>query len=311
MTNPLFDAAIWEKAWEADRQTGVSKMKQAGIDPARTFDAKAESFNAEVFSEQGRRRARRIMDWLEDQGVVFSGASVLDIGAASGGFAVPFAEQGAAVTAIETSPPLVELMRQNIAKLSGGSVEVVHQPFENIDLAAKGWDRAFDLVFVSMCPVLVDWPGVERVLGCAKQFCYMSLPVGSQEHSLVDEIWPLVADHPRKASHMEMVYLIQLLLLNGYAFQSLVTREMKTTTLTKAEAFEDTIRWLGIYGLPVDDRVRAVVSEHLDKQYPSDQVAIRQGGRFGKVLVRLQSQHMYSREERLRAESESDGGTKR
>lgn len=308
MTNPLFETALWEKAWEEDRDTGVNKMKRAGIDPARSFDAKAETFNAEVFSEQGRRRARRIMDWLEDQGVAFDGASILDIGAASGGFSVPFAERGAAVTAIETSPPQVELLRKNSANLSGGSVEVVHRPFEDIDLNAMGWNEAFDLVFVSMCPVLVDWASVERVLGCAKQYCYMSLPVGSQEHSLVDEVWPLVADRPRQVSHMEMVYLTQLLLLKGYAYQSLVTREMKTTTLTREAAFEDTIRWLGIYGLDVDDRVRAAVSAHLDRHYPSDKVMIRQGGRFGKVLVRLQSQHMYSREERQQAGNSAEGG---
>ncbi len=73
-------------------------MKRAGIDPAHSFDSSAKSFNKEVFSEEGRRRARRIMNWLEDQGVEFSGSSVLDIGAASGGFSIPFAERGADVT---------------------------------------------------------------------------------------------------------------------------------------------------------------------------------------------------------------------
>ncbi|MCM3039561.1 hypothetical protein M3201_07590 [Paenibacillus motobuensis] len=42
-----------------------------------------------------------------------------------------------------------------------------------------------------------------------------------------------------------------------------------------------------------------IVSCHLDTRYPGEQVEIRQGGRFGKVLVRLQSQHMYDREDRI------------
>lgn len=85
MTNELFDSSVWEQAWKEDSNTGVNKMKRAGIDPAHSFDSSAKSFNKEVFSEEGRRRARRIMNWLEDQGVEFSGASILDIGAASGG----------------------------------------------------------------------------------------------------------------------------------------------------------------------------------------------------------------------------------
>jgi len=38
----------------------------------------------------------------------------LEIGAASGVFSVPFAERGARVTAVETSPPLIELLEENI-----------------------------------------------------------------------------------------------------------------------------------------------------------------------------------------------------
>ncbi|WP_068781192.1 class I SAM-dependent methyltransferase [Paenibacillus sp. GM2] len=298
MTNELFDSSVWEQAWKEDSNTGVNKMKRAGIDPAHSFDSSAKSFNKEVFSEDGRRRARRIMNWLEDQGVEFSGASILDIGAASGGFSVPFAERGAAVTAVETSRPLVELLQQNSSGLGKGAVKVVHEPFEHIDLEVRGWKRAFDIVFVSMCPVLVDWASVEKVLSCARAFCYMSLSVGSHKHSLVDEIWPLVTARPREAEHLEMMYLTQLLLLKGYSYQSLVTQEMKTITVSRKTAFNDTINRLKMHGITVDERVRDVISRHLDKRYPGDQVEIQQGGRFGKVLVRLQNQHMYDREER-------------
>ncbi|MGX4585801.1 class I SAM-dependent methyltransferase [Paenibacillus chitinolyticus] len=299
MTNELFDSAVWEKAWKEDPYTGVNKMKRAGIDPAHSLDSAAESFNKEVFSEEGRRRARRIMNWLEDQGVEFSGSSVLDIGAASGGFSVPFAQRGADVTAVETSRPLIELLEQNSSGLTKGKVKVVHEPFENIDLEVRGWERAFDLVFVSMCPVLNDWANVEKVLSCAKAFCYMSLSVGSRKHSLVDEVWPLVTDRPREIEHLEMIYLTQLLLLKGYSYQSLVTEEMKTTTVFKEMAFKDTMNWLKMYGIAADEGVRHIVSRHLDTRYPGEGVEIRQGGRFGKVLVRLQNQHMYDREDRI------------
>ncbi|AZK48864.1 class I SAM-dependent methyltransferase [Paenibacillus lentus] len=287
MSNELFDSTVWEKAWKEDLYTGVNKMKRAGIDPAHSLDSSAKSFNQEVFSEEGRRRTRRIMNWLTEQGVEFSGSSVLDIGAASGGFSIPFAEQGADVTAVETSDPLIELLLQNSWGLTNGTVKVVHEPFESIDLVAKGWEGGFDLVFVSMCPVLVDWASVERVLSCARSFCYMSLPVGSREHSLVDEVWPLVTDRPRETEHLEMVYLTQLLLLKGYSYQSLVTREMKTTTVSKEAAFHNTINWLKMHGIAMDEKDRHIVSRHLDTRYPGEQVEIRQGGRFGKVLVRL------------------------
>ncbi|WP_059041331.1 class I SAM-dependent methyltransferase [Paenibacillus rubinfantis] len=299
MVNQLFDPALWEKAWKEDQDTSINKMKRVGVDPAHALDSSAKSFNQEVFSEGGRRRARRIMNWLQDQGVEFSGSSILDIGAASGGFSIPFAEQGADVTAVETSNPLVELLQQNRSGLTKGSIQVVHEPFESIDLEERGWERAFDLVFVSMCPVLIDWPSVERVLSCAKSYCYMSLAVGSREHSLVDEIWPLVTDLPRKEEHLEMFYLTQLLMLKGYSYQSLVTREMKTTSVPKEVAYGNTLDWLKLHGVTVDEKVRQIVSHHLDTRYPGDQVEIRQGGRFGKVLVHLEREQMYNKEDRM------------
>ncbi|MGF7047561.1 SAM-dependent methyltransferase [Paenibacillus sp. DS2015] len=294
--NDFFNEAIWEKAWKDDIYTRVNKMKSAGIDAAHAFDHKASSFNEQAFNEEGRQRTKRIMNWLEGQGVKFKDTSILDIGAASGGFSVPFAERGASVTSVEPCLPLAELLVENITGLTNGKVEVVSEPFEDIDVQAKGWRKAFDLVFVSMCPVIVDWESVEKVLSCAQQFCYISLSAGSIDHSLVNEVWPLVTDQPFDTEHSEMAYLLHLLYIKGYSYESLVTREMKTTEVSRKTALQEVMTWLGMYGLPADDRNREIVASYLERTYPSDKVGIRQGGRFGKVLIRLQDQNMYTRE---------------
>ncbi|CAM4483645.1 MAG: class I SAM-dependent methyltransferase [Paenibacillus macerans] len=296
MRNDFFNEAAWEQAWKEDTHTAVNKMKNAGIDPVRTFDDKAKSFNEQAFNEEGRQRARRIMNWLEGQGVTFKDNTILDIGAASGGFTVPFAERGARVTSVEPNLSLSELLRENIAGIANGKVDVVAEPFEDIDIQAKGWEKAFDFVFVSMCPVIVDWESVEKVLSCARKFCYISLSAGSREHSLVNEIWPLVTDQPMKNEHLEMAYLLHLLYLKGYSYESLVTKELKTTELSREAALQEVMNWLKMFNLPADDRSRNIVADYLERTYPADKVEIRQGGRFGKVLIRLQDQNMYTRE---------------
>ncbi|MCM3697803.1 bifunctional 2-polyprenyl-6-hydroxyphenol methylase/3-demethylubiquinol 3-O-methyltransferase UbiG [Paenibacillus macerans] len=296
MRNDFFNEAAWEQAWKEDMHTAVNKMKNAGIDPVRTFDDKAKSFNEQAFNEEGRQRAKRIMNWLEGQGVTFKGTSILDIGAASGGFSVPFAERGAQVTSVEPNLSLGELLRENIAGMTNGKVDVVAEPFEDIDIQARGWEKAFDFAFVSMCPVITDWESVEKVLSCARKFCYISMTAGSREHSLVNEIWPLVTDQPMKNEHLEMAYLLHLLYLKGYSYESLVTKEMKTTEVSKEAALQEVMNWLKMFNLPADDRSRNIVAEYLERTYPADKVEIRQGGRFGKVLIRLQDQNMYTRE---------------
>ncbi|QQZ60957.1 class I SAM-dependent methyltransferase [Paenibacillus sonchi] len=297
MINDLFSADVWEKAWKEDPAAMGNRFKQSGMDMARAFDHKAKSFNEEVFSEGGRRRSERIIGWLEGQGVDFEGLSVLDVGAASGGFTVPFADRGAKVTAVEPNHPLAGLFIENTARFGPGQVELVHDLFEHVDLDAKGWKGAFDLVFASMSPVVVDWESVESVLSCARKYCYISLNAGGREFSLLNEVLPLLNGQALPAKSSDMAYLTHLLYLKGYSFESLITREMKTTELSSEEAVEETLMLLKHHKLPADEAARRTVTEYVHRTYPDGKVQVQQGGRFGKVLIRLQELNMYSRAE--------------
>lgn len=297
MTRDLFDIAVWEKAWKEDADSTSNRMKRAGVDPTRSFDSKAKVFDEEVFSEGGRRRSDRIIGWMEEQGVDFAGLSVLDIGAASGGFSVPFAELGAKVTAIEPNGPLAELFEANKARVSAGKPEItlVREAFEDIDVAARGWEQKFDLVFVSMCPVIADWGSVEKLLSCAKQFCYISLLAGGRQHSLINEVRHLLTGKESHPDASDMAYLNHLLYLKGYSYQSIITREMKTTVLSAEEAVDELMAQLKFQNLPEDHSSRKLVHDYIRSTYPDGQVSVSQGGRFGKVLIRLQDQNMHSR----------------
>ncbi|WP_108992596.1 class I SAM-dependent methyltransferase [Paenibacillus agaridevorans] len=298
MMNTFFDASVWEKAWKEDRNTAINKMLNAGMDPTRVFDKRAVSFNKEVFSEGGKKRTHRILSWIEGQNVDFNGMTVLDIGAASGGFSVAFAERGARVTAVEPNGPLRELLQKNIQDLPEGSVEVIAEPFEDIDLEGRGWLNKFDLVFVSMCPVITDWDGAERVLSCARGYCYISMPAGRREHSLLDDVRTLVTQEPIRDEIMEFAYLLHLLYLKGYSFESILSREVKTTKSDLEIANKEVINWLKIHGLPADENSLSIITEYMQQTYPDGQVEYQEGGRFGKVLIRLQDLNMYTRKPR-------------
>lgn len=228
-------------------------------------------------------------------GGYFAGLSVLDVGAASGGFSVPFADRGAKVTAVEPNLPLSGLLMENTARFPQGQVELVRDLFENVDLDARGWKGAFDLVFVSMSPAIVDWGSVESVLSCARKYCYISLNAGSMEHSLLNEVLPLLTGHEVHAQSSDMAYLSHLLYLKGYSFESLVTREMKTTGVTHEEAAGEMLLLLKHRNMPAERASRRVIEEYVRRTYPGGKVTIQQGGRFGKVLIRLQDLNMYSR----------------
>ncbi|GAB7057634.1 MULTISPECIES: bifunctional 2-polyprenyl-6-hydroxyphenol methylase/3-demethylubiquinol 3-O-methyltransferase UbiG [Paenibacillus] len=295
MIEMLRNEAAWEKAWKDDQTTGVNLMKSAGIEPRFTFGAiAAQNYNEQSFNDEGRRRSARIIGWLENQGVNFNGASVLDIGAASGIFSIPFAQRGADVTAVEPSLPFTELLAHNNQKWADGKVKIVRAAFEDMDTKTLGWNQAFDFVFVSMCPAITDWEMVEKVISCARKFCYISLAAGPKEHSLTLEILPLLNHSYNKHQNSEMMYLLQLLYLKGYAFHSLVTKEMKARVVSRAEAIQEVLHWLNFYNYPVDENTQAIIEDYLDQTYPGKTIPIKQGGRFGKVLIQLEEQSMFN-----------------
>lgn len=113
MTKDRFSNQYWEKAWEADPNTQDKRMKRAGLgDPsALGFEKWAENFNKNSFTEESQQRTKWIMNWIEQQTGRFSNLSVLDIGVASGVFSVPFAKEGAKVTALEASPILHDMLK--------------------------------------------------------------------------------------------------------------------------------------------------------------------------------------------------------
>lgn len=52
---------------------------------------------------------------------------------------------------------------------------------------------------------------------------------------------------------------------------------------------------LPLHHLDGGEATRKVVTDYLHTAYPQQQVVVRQGGRFGKVLIKLQDLNMYSR----------------
>ena len=71
-----------------------------------------------------------------------------------------------------------------------------------------------------------------------RDYCYISMPAGSMEISLVNEIWPLITGQPFQSKHLEFGYLLHLLYLKGYSYESLITRETKRRKLQEKRRYK-------------------------------------------------------------------------
>ena len=283
MTKDIFSNQYWEKAWEDDPNTQDKRMKRAGLgDPsAPGFEKWAENFNKNSFTEESQHRTKRIMNWIEQQTGRFSNLSVLDVGAASGVFSVPFAKEGAKVTALEPSPILHDMLKDN-ANHYGVTLKTLNQSFEDAQLEELG---QHDLVFASTCPAVTTWEAVSKAIDIAQKFVYVSLIAGPKENSIVDEVVAFL-DEESQPMTADMYYLLQLLYFNDYTYETLIERHTQHNDKPIEDVMQQLPQWLKEVEVELDEQQLASVEHYLRDKY-GDTIPVITGGKFGKVLIHV------------------------
>ncbi|WFA85037.1 class I SAM-dependent methyltransferase [Paenibacillus amylolyticus] len=290
-TDLLFDLSVWEEAWKNRPRSSKYKKKSVPSNIEEAFERWARDYHAQSFTEEGKQRSERIMGWIENQGVEFAGLSILDIGAASGIFTIPFAEKGASVTAVEPSELLVSLMKETIPPALESKIEIVNERYEEISIKDKGWEKKYDFAFASMCPAMSDWETIEQAINCARKYVYISTMAGHKEHTLMDELKDVLGV---TSSHQvgDMGYIQQLLYLKGYSYTMIITREVNSFEVPVEETIEKLPEWLNTYELPSDEDSLRLAEEYILDTYKDSTVTFSRGGRFGKILIQLEQPNM-------------------
>jgi len=120
------------------------------------------------------------------------GARVLDIGAGSGSLAVPLAKRGCAVTVVEPSAAMRDLMAGYAAKEQVTGIRVIPKTWEETDPDELG--EPFDLVIASHSLSMPEIrPAIEKMARASKGSVYLywflTPPVWAR---VLAELWPKV-----------------------------------------------------------------------------------------------------------------------
>ncbi|CQD25932.1 SAM dependent methyltransferase [Staphylococcus capitis] len=285
MTNEnIFDQQFWKEAWDNDPNTQDKRMKRAGLGQpdAPGFETWAENFNKNSFTEESQKRVKRIMSWIQNQTGGFENLSILDVGAASGVFSIPFSKESAKVTSLEPSSILHDMLKDN-AQHYGVEIEAINESFENIETTEI---KKFDLVFASMCPAVTTWETVEKAIDIARQYVYVSLIAGPKENSIVDEVVAFLELEPSPMT-ADLYYLLQLLYCNNYTYETLIERHTQHAEKSVDEVMRQLPSWLKEVEIEMNAQQKESIEQYLRDKY-GDHVPVVTGGKFGKVLITLQ-----------------------
>lgn len=117
---------------------------------------------------------------------------VLDIGAGPGTYAVPLAERGCSVTAVEPSPVMRDLLRTRMKTEKVRNITVIPKRWEDVDPAGLG--DPFDAVIASFSLTMMDMgEALAKMHACCRGtvhlYWFLTPPAWAKVN---EDLWPLL-----------------------------------------------------------------------------------------------------------------------
>ncbi len=247
--NQIKDPLFWEKAWHEDRESSLFRQGRKTLQDTIDFwNKRAGSFQKNVMGQKGDKRVKRVLHWLEMQGVDLAGKRVLDIGAGPGAFSLALAQHCREVVALEPAEAMVEFLQSEITRQGYNNVRVIQNTWEEVDIRQEGLLDQFDLVFASMSPGINSLDTINKALDCSKEYFYYSSFAGQRESDLLKSLWPALYGESLPPWPGQVIYVLNLLYTLKLELNFEVWEERSRAELTLPEAVDSLMDELRMYG---------------------------------------------------------------
>jgi SAM-dependent methyltransferase len=153
---------------------------------------------------------QRVTDLLLREGLVTAETSVLDLGCGPGSLAIPLAEAGARVTALDSALGMIEALMK----------EAGQRGLEGIEARCQCWRGVlpvpvYDLVLAASFPPALGVEGLRRLESLARGHCALVLSCGGDPFGFRRAMWELVLDEPYPSGDFHLTCALNYLLAAG------------------------------------------------------------------------------------------------
>ncbi|MBF0302924.1 MAG: class I SAM-dependent methyltransferase [Desulfamplus sp.] len=226
---PTKNEQFWEDLWlsatkrpdkiDKSQRTDQNSEGQNGDDPVKRWDRMAGGFNKRSGSPEALKRKEKILSMLKASGALKNGAKVLDIGSGPGNWAIPMAEAGAVITALEPSGEMIkELKKRAEDKEVSHLINIVQKTWQEFDIKKEGFEGRFDLVFASMTPGISNPETLRKAMKAARfrGFCYLSGFSGGGWRTAYKQIWKELFNEEIESHSGDFIYPFNYIYSLGY-----------------------------------------------------------------------------------------------
>lgn len=132
----------WAEVWTRQYEAG-SRFRQTG-DCASTWDSKERALEFLNMSRENPERIELVLARLP----ITRTSRILDIGAGPGTLAIPFAERAGFVTAVEPSPGMAEVMKEQARKANLSNLTILQKRWEDVEPETDLTEK-YDIIIAS------------------------------------------------------------------------------------------------------------------------------------------------------------------
>lgn len=219
----------WAAVW---RELVERRARGHGGDGGPTDQHDPWAGRAHDFGDRVRRRwsgADSSRDFV--LGRIEPGATVLDIGAGTGAWSILLAGKASLVTAVDASPAMVSVMRENIAAERVTNVEVVPGRWPHVPVKPHDYSLCSHAMYGS-----ADLPGfVDRMMAVTRRTCFFILrapSVGGVMAEAAEHLWGHPLDSPNFTVALNV--LLQLGITPNVLMETGGSRTMEMSTTVDA-----------------------------------------------------------------------------
>ena len=165
------DVEYFIKIWEKGNETPSAFQHTKEVWDKRA-DRWASAFDRPNAKVKSRKRMLAIADYLRRHELLCKGHKVIDIGCGQGEYVAEFARTAGHATGADLSTKMLEYAELNARKCGVDNVSFVQCDFNEADVRALGWEKAFDLVFTCITPAFSGIKALEKINSMSRGWCF-------------------------------------------------------------------------------------------------------------------------------------------
>lgn len=267
----IYSIKACEEAWESSRKTGTLeeriRLNQGWM---KYFNHLAMKANIqETFDSNS---TDKILDFLIQEKILTEESSVLDIGAGTGNFALPFAAVCKKVTALDMCKEALQVLGIRAKAQGLCNIEIVQEMWEKFPKNCK-----YDITFTSMCTAICNKEELLNMEAITSKYCCMITVMQGSYALRRQELRQRLITKPLSGLSPEVIHFYNLLYAMGRSPNVKCYSQHQKFYMPAEEAYETYRIYYQIFGLEGEQHNRTIleyIKEHAVDGVLSDEVQL-------------------------------------